>query len=181
MTLYNRRKEKLINLLKDKEYRDAFVEEHINTGIPFQIRALRKQRKWTQTELGKLAKMEQERISVLEGPNNEGVALLTLKKLASAFEVGLIVRFVPVSELVEWELNLSSESLEAIGFKEDAYFQKETEQSDLTHAVPASVLADVINLKDRVSAKSDSINFKIEDMGAVAAIQAIPNRQQQYC
>ena len=77
MTLFDRRKEKLINLLKDKEYRDAFVEEHINTGLPFQIRALRKQRKWSQKKLARKAEMEQVRISVLEDPNYAKFSLRT--------------------------------------------------------------------------------------------------------
>lgn len=181
MTLHDRRKKKLIEQLKNKEYRDAFVEEHINTGISFQIKTLRNQRKWTQTKLGKLAKdMDQVRISVLESPNYEGVALSTLKKLASAFDVALIVRFAPISELVEWELNLSSESLEAIGFKEDTYFQKETEQSDLTQIIPPNLHADVINLKDRISTKSDSQNTLRGDIGPKPPIQATVNRNCSY-
>ena len=130
MTLYDRRKEKLLLELKDKKYRDAFVSELINIGMPFQIKALReqKERKWTQSDLGKHAKMAQGRISILESPNNEGLAIKTLLRLASAFDIGLMVRFVPISELVEWELKLSPDSLEALSYDEDPYF-KETERT----------------------------------------------------
>jgi|TARA_B100000315_G_scaffold62977_1_gene57169 transcriptional regulator with XRE-family HTH domain len=131
MTTYKRRKEKLIDELKDKEYRDAFVAEQINVGIPFQIKEIRNQRKWSQTELGKKVHeiMKQEQISRLEDPNYASFTLSTLKKLASAFEVGLMVRFVPISDLVEWELGLTSESLEAVSYNEDAYFENKPDES----------------------------------------------------
>lgn len=118
------RREKLKAKLKDKKYRDAFVSEHIDTGIPFQIRAIRKQREWTQKELADHAGMLQERISVAENPNYSKFNLKTLKKIASAFDVALIVRFVPINELVDWELKLSSEALQAVSFDEDPYFRE---------------------------------------------------------
>jgi len=126
MTLYDRRREKLIADLKNKEYRDAFVAEHIYTGIPFQIKALRKQkeRNWTQEELGKRANMFQERIRVLENPDNESLSIKTLLRLASAFDIGLMIRFAPISDLVKWDLELSEEALQVESYKDEAYFQE---------------------------------------------------------
>lgn len=126
------RKKYLIEKLKNEEYRKAYVSEHIDTGIPFQIKALRKQRNWTQKELAeridrKLGK--QESISRLEDPNYSKFTLTTLKKLASAFDVGLIVRFAPISELVIWELVLTPESLEVASFDQDYYFQESIEDA----------------------------------------------------
>ena len=118
-----KRKEKLIEELRNKEYRDAFVSEHIDTGIPFQIRALREQRGWTQKELATLAGVSQVWISRIENPNYDGFSIKTLLKLSSAFDVGLIVRFSPISELVRWELELSPESLKVVSFDEDPYFK----------------------------------------------------------
>ena len=122
MNIINR-KEKLVSKLKNKEYRDAFLAELITTGIPFQIRALREQRNLTQKQLGDQADMAQESISRLEDPNYGKLNLKTLKRLASAFDVGLVVRFVPFSELVSWEINLSSESLGVLSFEQESYFQ----------------------------------------------------------
>ncbi len=149
MTMYNRRKEKLINELKDKEYREAFVSAHIDTGIPFQIRALRKQREWKQGQLADRAGKKQETISRLENPNYASLSLTTLKELASAFDVGLMVRFVPISDLVEWELGLTSESLNAISFDEDIYFKDK--------------------LDDISATKSDAIETSTEDLSRTAA------------
>jgi len=124
-----KRKEKLISKLKNKKYREAFVAELITTGIPFQIKALREQeqRKWTQKDLGDRCGIAQETISRLEDPNYGKLNLGTLKRLASAFDVALMVRFVPFSELVEWELNLSPKSLEILSFEQESYFKDKLE------------------------------------------------------
>ncbi len=135
MNIINRRK-KTIEELRDKEYRDAFAIEHIDTGIPFQIRALREQeeRGWTQEELGNRAGMAQESISRIEDPNYGKLTLKTLKRLASAFDVALMVRFVPFSELVEWELKLSPDSLKASSFEDDFKDELEEENTALREA-----------------------------------------------
>ena len=119
-----RNREELTKELQDKEIRDFFVSDHINVGIPLQVRALREQRGWTQKELAERAGMKQERISAIENPNYKNAfTLSTLIRLASAYDVALIVRFVPISELVKWELDLSPEKLEAVSFDEDPYFK----------------------------------------------------------
>jgi transcriptional regulator with XRE-family HTH domain len=125
-----KRRQKIIEDLKDKEYRDAFVTEHINTGVPFQIRALREQkgREWTQKELGIRTGMAQETISRVEDPNYGKLTLKTLKRLASAFDVALMVRFIPFSELVEWELHLAPDSLKALSFEDESYFKEERKE-----------------------------------------------------
>ena len=127
-------RETLKNRLKSKEHREAFVSAYVDQTIPFQIRALRlsKQRNWTQEKLAAEAGMKQERISALENPNYGQFSLKTLKQLASAFGVALIVRFASFGELAEWEINLSSESLEVPSFKQDPYFQEQKGNIDIT-------------------------------------------------
>lgn len=128
MTTKNRKKH-LTEKLASKKYRDAFVTSYIDQGIPFQIKALREQRDWTQEQLAEYSRMAQTRISLLENPNNKGITLKTLKALASAFDVGLIVRFVPYGDIVHWDLALSSESLRVPSFKDDPYFKEEDEST----------------------------------------------------
>ena len=108
-------------LEKSKQHRDAFVRAHIKEGLCFQIRALRKQRGWTQKILGKKARFSQSKISDFENPNypNE-LALDTLKRLASAFEVALIVRFGSFGELIEWASELRPGALEVPSFTDDS-------------------------------------------------------------
>lgn len=160
------RKRKIIEKLKDKEYRDAFAVEHIDTGIPFQIRALREQkgREWTQKKLGIRTRMAQETISRIEDPNYGKLTLKTLKRLASAFDVGLMVRFVPFSELVDWELSLTPASLEAVSFDKD--FQSDAisgtvseeamitaDRNETTPTEGTSSSSKVIFLKDHAARK----------------------------
>lgn len=100
---------KLLNGLRDRAYRALFVETQIETIIPFQIRALRAKKGWTQKQLAKEAGMAQARISILENVSYEGaVNVKTLVKLAAAFDVGLIVRFAPFSEVADWSTRISS-------------------------------------------------------------------------
>jgi len=123
------KRDKLIARLKNKQYRDGFVAAHIKIGIPFQIRALREQRGWTQKELAERIGSNQAWIAQIENPNYSGFSLKTLSKLASIFDIGLIVRFVPFGNLVQWELELSPNSLKIDSFDQDPYF-KETRQQE---------------------------------------------------
>jgi transcriptional regulator with XRE-family HTH domain len=93
--------------LRNKEYRGSFVASQISNTIAAQIFSLREARGWTQAELAEMAGMKQSRISDLEDPNYENYQTRTLLKLGSAFDVGVIVRFVPFSELAQWAANLS--------------------------------------------------------------------------
>lgn len=131
MSMYDKRRKRLINELRNKEYRHAYVSSGIDVSIAFQIRALRKQRGWNQTKLAEMTGMKQESISSLENPDHPP-SLSTLKKLANGLGVGLIVKFISLSDLLEWELNLSSESLKVISFDEDPYFQVEQKEKKPT-------------------------------------------------
>ncbi|MCA1625274.1 MAG: helix-turn-helix transcriptional regulator [Acidobacteria bacterium] len=101
-----------IEELKDRESRQFFYEEHIETGLPIQIRELRKKRKLTQKELAKLAECDQSNVSDWENPNYEYTPQIgTLKRLANAFDVPLIVRFGSWEELLTWDSDLSSKKI----------------------------------------------------------------------
>jgi transcriptional regulator with XRE-family HTH domain len=105
--------------MRDKEYRDSFVAAHLSNTVAAQISMLREANGWTQTELAKRAGMKQSRISALEDPNYENIELGTLRRLASAYDVALTVRFVPFSELVEWTTELSPDRLSVSPFGRD--------------------------------------------------------------
>lgn len=114
------RREQQMEALADKEYRDLYVAEHIRTGLAFQIRAMREDRGWTQSELGQRAQgMAQETISQLEDPDYGRLTLRTLRRLASGLDVALIVRFAPFSELVDWIVNLTPQRLAPPSFDEE--------------------------------------------------------------
>jgi|SRR3990167_7800811 len=105
--------------LADKEYRDFFVSTHIREGIACQVRAMREAHGWTQDELAALTGMAQERISVIEDPDNGRLTLRTLRRLASVFDVALVVQFVSFDEFAESMAGLSPEELAVRGIYED--------------------------------------------------------------
>ncbi len=109
----------LLNSLKDREYRAAFNLENVYTTICFQLRSLREQREMSQGALGKKVTpmMAQERISILEDPNAETKPRLnTLLRLAEALDVGLEVRFVPFSTVLERSTHTNMRDLEVDSF-----------------------------------------------------------------
>lgn len=107
---------------KSKAYRDAYVRERIRIGIPYQIRALREQeeRSWTQAELGRRAGKPQNVISRLEDPEYGKLSIQSLLEMASAFDVALMVKFVPFSRFLREYEDVSPASLEAQSFENEA-------------------------------------------------------------
>jgi transcriptional regulator with XRE-family HTH domain len=113
------KREQLTQLLKDKAFRAQFASDQPSEIVPLQIRRLRERQGWTQGELGQKAGVQQEAISRWENPDNKGITLNTLSRLAQAFDVALIVRFAPFSELIDFVCNLSPASFEPVSFDEE--------------------------------------------------------------
>ncbi len=110
---------KLIESLQDREYRHLFRRASYKRGLAEQIREMRLSRGWTQAELANASGKVQETISQIENPNYGNYTLKTLDRLAEAFDVALIVKFAPFSELADWMTNLSPEDLAVPDFEHD--------------------------------------------------------------
>jgi transcriptional regulator with XRE-family HTH domain len=118
--------------MKDEGYRHGMVNAQIEIDLPFQIRALRKQRGWTQPELAAKTGMKQPRISNMEKPGVTRFSLETLRRLAEAFDVALVVRFAPFSELLNWSQRFSPDDFAVQSFGD------ETERPGMPRGVPPS-------------------------------------------
>ena len=105
--------------LNDPEYREQFVEEGINVGIAFQIRSLRNRQDLTQEGLAKKINIKQPLVSSWENPNYGKYNLKTLKELAKAFDVALIVKFISFGEMVKDAVNLTPDRLCPPSFNEE--------------------------------------------------------------
>jgi transcriptional regulator with XRE-family HTH domain len=114
------RSEKISRLISDADYRASYVRAKLAVLVPSQIRALRDD--WTQQELADTAKMKQSRISAIETPGAANFNLETLVRLAAAFKVGLVVKFVSYSEMLEWENNHSQDQFTVTALEEDKNF-----------------------------------------------------------
>ena len=115
--------ERLLTELQNKEYRDSFVEGHLRTGPAYQIRALRNARHWSQEELGKRIDTSQSAVARLENPDYGKFSLTTLLRLASAFDVALLVRFVRFSDLLQRTRDLSPTELNVESFDNDSWLR----------------------------------------------------------
>ncbi len=110
---------KLWRKLRNKAYRDGYTEAQLSIEVPFQIRALRKARGWTQAQLAERCGIPQARISHIEQPGRDPLSLRTLYRLSAAFDVGLLVQFVPFSELVRREAVFDPKTFHVPRFEED--------------------------------------------------------------
>ena len=108
-----------LETIKDEEYRHEFAAENPGVALAFQINLIREARGWTQEELARRCDKAQETISRLEDPDYGRYTLKTLKQLAKAFDVALLVRFVSFGELAEWTVNLVSKRLTPPSYNEE--------------------------------------------------------------
>jgi transcriptional regulator with XRE-family HTH domain len=133
-------RQQLIESLKDKIHRRAFSDGGVQTDIAIQIRVNRDRRKWTQVKLAAKMNKSQGAISKLEDPEKQGLTLDTLKELSAAFDVALLVRFVPYSELLNWLDTPSEDKFYAVEFEKDPGIFPPPESKP--EAVPETKLAD---------------------------------------
>ena len=96
--------------LRNKEYRENFAALQLKRGVPFQIRALLKDRGWTQDQLAKQAGLTQGVVSRAQDPDYGNLTINTITRVAAGFDVAFVGRFVSFSELVDWFETLSEES-----------------------------------------------------------------------
>jgi transcriptional regulator with XRE-family HTH domain len=115
------RRQRLINELRDKSYRDAFVEAHAGDSIAFQLKAMRLARDMGQRDVaGLLGNPDlQPMISRYENPDYGKYSVNTLLALARTFDVALVVHFAPFSELVDWDLSHETRKLVPSPFDKD--------------------------------------------------------------
>jgi transcriptional regulator with XRE-family HTH domain len=147
--------EQLWNSLGDTEFRKQLIEEHIHVGIAFQIRSLRGRQKLTQTKLAELLgdPKKQPMISEWENPNYGKYTLGTLKDLAKAFDVGLLVRFVSFTTLVDWTVDLTSDVIAPPSFGEQQPVAESVQLGYLGNKVQGALLDATASKAPEVSQK----------------------------
>lgn len=106
---------------KDKEYRDEYAAAQFDIELPFQIRALREARGWSCKELAERSGIPARSLTKLE-ETGQGTLITTdiLCRLASAFDVGILVQFISFSELVYRAESLHPGTFKIASFDDDA-------------------------------------------------------------
>jgi transcriptional regulator with XRE-family HTH domain len=109
----------LVRELSEKEFRDAYMIDHVRTSIAFQIRALREQagRRWSQAELAERSGKKQSVISRLEDPDYGKLSLQTLLEIACAFDLPLLVQFVEWGDWLRRMADVSPSGLQKRSFE----------------------------------------------------------------
>lgn len=103
-------------LKKSKKYRESFVFSLFKRTVPFQIRALRKQRGWSQEELALKSSITQGVVSRAEDEDYGNLTINTICHIAAGFDVAFIGKFVPFSELDRWFITLTEKSAQVPSF-----------------------------------------------------------------
>jgi transcriptional regulator with XRE-family HTH domain len=118
-------KDRLLEKFQSFKYRHAYMDDFTDGYIATQIKVIREQRNLSQKQLADLAKMGQSQISVLEDVNTRSWKVSTLKKLAKAFDLVLIVRFEEFGKMLPDIGHLDRERLRRAAFTNDVVFQGE--------------------------------------------------------
>jgi len=114
-------KEQLFRSFRDKKQRHRFASLHFFTNIAAQISAIRESLSaMTQQQLADRANMAQPRIALLEASEHQNVSIKTLQRIAEAFDMAFIGRFVSFGELADWIAH-SPASLVPPEFKQDPF------------------------------------------------------------
>lgn len=115
-------KTRLLEEFLDKEARTEYADEFLDAAIALQIATLRQERELTQQELGDLAGMKQSRISTMEKVDYSSWSVRTLRRLAKAFDLPLIIRFESWGNFLDGVTRLSRRELNRPSFEKDPVF-----------------------------------------------------------
>jgi len=142
-------KKQLNALLEDPTFRRAFLADYVQEILAAQIRAIREHRGLTQEQLGEAAEgMSQVQISRLENPDYSGASVNSLKRLAQALDIGLIIRYASFSEFADWVVNQSPERLVPPSFSE--------EQARIRESLADVIVTDQLESRTRILADAMS-------------------------
>ena len=125
------RSEWIDKLTNNYDSRVAYIKSKISINVPSQIKALRRRQSLTQELLAQEANMKQSRISAMEYPGGVSFTVETLTRLAAAFKVGLVIKFVPFNEMLRWENSYSQDSFDVTKIDEDMEFSNPEPTLDL--------------------------------------------------
>jgi transcriptional regulator with XRE-family HTH domain len=155
---------------KDREYREVYAEDFLNTKIAMQMRVLREERGLTQAELAQIVGTKQAGISRLENVNHATWKIESLKKVAFGLDTWLDVSFRSYGELVDQANLFSKQWLQRPSFEDDAVFQAEYAASGI-HSInitnspsPAAVQYVVVSCKSVRSLPTELVSSKILNM-----------------
>lgn len=120
-------RKRLKKQLRDRQFRHAYADEHLNLSISTQIKTIREKQRMSQAVLAERIGTQQTGVSRIESVNYSGWSIAVLRRLAEAFDLRLRVSFEEFGTLWKEVDTFSRESLERRGFADDPEFKETTE------------------------------------------------------
>lgn len=114
---------RLRSQLKDRQFRHAYADEHLNLSIGTQIKSIREMQGMSQAALAEKIGTKQTGISRIESANYSGWSIAILRKLAEAFDLRLRVSFEGFGTLWKEVDDFNRASLERRKFDDDPEFK----------------------------------------------------------
>lgn len=123
-----------------------------------------------QRDLAREAELHQSRISMFETPGMSNMTLETLAKVGAGLRCGVIVRFVPFSEMLVWENSFLPEKFDVLRLNEDVSFIcPETETNS-----PVGGVGYARGNTNRLVSTCGASSTKVDDEGLGALSTRIP-------
>lgn len=122
------RSDLISRLCNERDFRGSYLRAKLNVLISSQIFALRKRFFGTQEAFADANDMKQSRVSAMETPGATNFNLETLIRVAATSKVGLIVKFVPFSEMLRWDNNFVQDEFGVIQIDKDVEFLTPSEE-----------------------------------------------------
>jgi len=108
-------------LTSNKKTREAYIRSKVSISVASQLRAIRRRQDLTQEGLADLSEMKQSRISAMERPGTRW-NIETLVRLVAALKLGLVVKVVPFSGMLNWENAFNQDTFDPPTIEHDAEF-----------------------------------------------------------
>jgi hypothetical protein len=132
------RLERISRILKSHAARTAYIRAKLSVLIPAQIRTLRVKSvdplMPCQRDLARESDLHQSRISMFETPGAANMTVETIAKIAAALRVGVVIKFVPFSDMVRWESSFSPDTFDVMRLPEDESFLKPENAARVEHS-----------------------------------------------
>jgi transcriptional regulator with XRE-family HTH domain len=109
----------LLSEFGNREARREYAGHLLDAYIALQIKSLRLQRSWSQEEFARRAGMRQSQVSDMEQIDHSSWKVSTLRKLASALDLALVVRFEGFGRFLDEVLPVERKALERPSFPDD--------------------------------------------------------------
>lgn len=120
------RSERISKLLRSQAARTAYIKAKLAVLVPAQIKTLRTKSVDPpmpyQRDLARESELHQSRISMFETPGAANMTIETIAKIAAALRVGVVIKFVPFSDMVRWESSFSPDIFHVKRLSEDEAF-----------------------------------------------------------